>query len=470
MKKLGALFLSLMMLASIASIAFAAEVPEGYPALILDKDGKVVDLGGMEIIIADYWSAADGTPNPATDAATEAQYEYRDWIQETYNFKISQRGLSDWAGNPEAFLNFASTGGAENYMWILRPDCVATPMNSGLLYDLASLDCLDFENDNQFNDAITGLMSQGDKIFGTSFGPTEPRQVVFFNKRLVEEAGIDPESIYDLQKDNQWTWEAFTDLLQKCTRDTDNDGVIDSYGMASNTTDVFLAAVANNNGKFFDFVDGKYVCTAQSDETLEALNWAVATLQSYQMPQPADSEWNWFFPAFKNGQAAFSVIQSYSANVGSDLDGMVDDFGMVAFPTGPKAEAGAYKTVASENIHVMPNVYDADRAWKIAFAWRLWNAETPGYTEADDPTAWMNGYYNRFRDDRAVEETYAMLRDSTHVESAVSRLFGSDNDVLGQDFFWSLSGYSVTAAEAIETKMPAWQAYLDVANGITKAE
>lgn len=467
MKKLVAMFLTLLMLVSIASFALATEVPEGYPELILDKDGNVVDLGGIEVIIADYWSAADGTPNPATDAATEAQYEWRDWIQETYNFKISQRGLSDWEGNPEAFLNFASTGGDENYMWIMRPDSVATPMGSGLLYDLASIDCLDL-TDPRLNAATMAAMSNGDSVYGVSHGAMEPRQVVFFNKRLVEDAGIDPESIYDLQLNNEWTWDKFVELLQQCNRDTDNDGVIDSYAMASNTTDVFLAAVANNNGRFFDFVDGKYVVTANSDEAVEALTWAVDTLKAYQMPQPDGSEWNWFFAAFKNGQAAFSVIQSYSANPGSDLDGMVDDFGMVAFPTGPKAAPGSYKTRASENITVMPNVYDADRAWKIAFAWQLWTAETPGYEDSLDPEAWKSSFYNRFRDDRAVDETYAMLREGEHV--VVPVMLGSDNDVLGQDFFWDLSGYGVTVAEAIEKKMPAWQGYLDIANGITKAE
>ncbi len=467
MKKLISLFLALVMMLSVCSFAVAEDVPEGYPEIIKDANGNTIDLGGMQIVVTDYWSAADGTPAEPTNSAAEAQLEFREWCMKTYNFTMIQKSDGDWAANPQSLLDFINTQGEENRVMIMRPDSVSTAMNGGLLYDLSTLDCLDF-TDSKWNSAIVSLMSKGDAIYGASTGKAEPREVVFFNKRLVEEAGIDPESIYDLQKNNEWTFEKFEELLAKCTRDTDNDGVIDTYGMASNNDDTQRVAVSSNLGKFFDVVDGKYVCTAQSDNVIEALNWAQKIIVNYGMPQPADSNWDWYYEAFKSGSAAFHVGQSYEVNSGSNLDGMADDFGMVAFPTGPKNQPGNYQTDVSENITVMPGFYDADRAWKIAFAWNLWTAETPGYETSLDPTAWMTDMYNRFRDDRAVEETYAILREPEHNTSIISRLFGSDNDVMGQDFFWSIAGGAVTVAEAIETKMPAWQAYLDTANGVGK--
>ncbi len=466
MKKLIALLLAMTLLCACFAAAVAEEVPEGYPEIIKDADGNVIDLGGMEIEVTDWWSAADGSLPEANDAATEAQYEYRDWIQKTYNFKIIQRSDGDWAANPQNLLDFITSQGTQNRICIMRSDAVSAAMTGGLLYDLASLDCLDLTAP-KWNAATVGLMTVGDAVYGVSTGKTEPREVVFFNKRLVEEAGIDPESIYDLQANNEWTWEKFEELVKQCTRDTDNDGVVDSYGMASSNDDLLRAAVSNNNGKFFDVVDGKYVCTVNSDETLEALNWGQHMVVTYGMPQPSpDSEWNWFFAAFKNGQAAFQVSQTYTVNENSDLWGMEDDFGMVAFPTGPKAEPGSYKSNANENVVVMPGFYDAERAWKIAFAYNLYTNDTPGYESDLDPEAWKPRFYNLFRDDRAVDETYAMLREPEHVSVQVSRNFGSDNDVLGQDFFWNISGGAVTVAEAVETKMPAWNAYLDAINRV----
>lgn len=97
----------------------------------------------MEIIIRDWWSS--GEEEEPKNAYEEARQEYRDWVQDTYNFKIKQVAISDWGSTPEDFLNYATTGGDENYVWILRQGAeFVSAMNSGLMYDLATLDCLDF--------------------------------------------------------------------------------------------------------------------------------------------------------------------------------------------------------------------------------------------------------------------------------------------------------------------------------------
>ena len=466
MKKLVALLLAMVMLCCMCSFAVAEEAaPEGYPEIIKDKDGNTVDLGGIEVLITDYWSAADGARNEAADAATEARYEYWDWIQSTYNCTFKEVSLGDWGTSPEELLNFINTQGEENRIFKVRPDSVSASMTGGLLYDMASLDCIDF-SEAKWNAGVTAQMTMGDKVYGTAVGVSEPREVVFFNKRLVEAAGIDPESIYDLQANNEWTFAKFEELIAKCEQDTDNDGVIDVYGLAGgNNDDMLRVAVASNGGSFFDVVDGKYVVAANSDAAVEAMNWAQNVIVKYGQKKPSDdAEWNWFFAAFKNGSAAFHVGQMFEANDGADLYGMEDDFGVVCFPTGPKAEAGAYKFDVSENVTVMPGFYDADRAWKIGFVYNLYANDTPGFESANDPDAWKEQFYNRFRDTRAVDETYAILRKPESANAVISRNFGSDNDVLGQDFFWSIAGGTVTVAEAIETKMPAWEAYLATIN------
>ncbi|MBQ9489796.1 MAG: hypothetical protein IJU80_07685, partial [Lachnospiraceae bacterium] len=111
---------------------------------LVDKNGNVYDLGGMEIIIRDWWSG-DGTPKEPTNAFEEAQAEYRDWIQETYNFKIKQMAISDWGSAPQDFVDYVSSGGDDqNYVFTLRNDpALISAMSTGLCYDLSKLDCLD---------------------------------------------------------------------------------------------------------------------------------------------------------------------------------------------------------------------------------------------------------------------------------------------------------------------------------------
>jgi hypothetical protein len=93
------------------------------------------------------------------------------------------------------------------------------------------------------------------------------------------------------------------------------------------------------------------------------------------------------------------------------------------------------------------------------FIYDMWTNNTPGY---DDDDAWIGNKYN-YTDERAVDETYAMLREPEHV--AVNRVvvLGTQNDVLGNSLLWALGGES-TPAELIEAGMPEWQARCDTYN------
>ena len=456
MKKLLSLVLAAMMLLACVP-AMAEEVPEGYPEIQIDPaTGAPYDLGGMEIWVYDYWSASDGARPEATNTQTQDTYDYQDWLMETYNFTLKQAGASDWGGNPEALLNFCNEATAPaNAFFIMRPDSVATPAKNGLLTPLDDLG-VDYTGE-KYNAATYGTYKVGDYHYGFSVGKAEPRQVVYFNKRLLQDAGFEPADLYAKVEDGSWDFAAFEAVLAGCAKDSDNDGTVDVYPMASNTTDVYLAAAFSNGGSFIDVVDGKFTITATEQNTIDGLNYAVDIISKYQMPQPEGSEWNWFFPAFKSGQAVFHVGQCYEVNPGSDLDGMEDEIGIVPFPKGTSADA-RFCHVQSENTIVIPGNIDIETVKKMAWAYDLWREDTPGYE--DDDEGWKTDMYDRFDDDESIDITYALLRDCPVPDTSI--MLGSNNDVLGQNFFWNLSWQTV--AEAMEAKLPEWQALVDDAN------
>ena len=135
---------------------------------------------------------------------------------------------------------------------------------------------------------------------------------------------------------------------------------------------------------------------------------------------------------------------------------MHDEWGCVAFPV-PNA-GDKYLTTISENTYLVPNVYTPEEVAQIAFILDLWTNATPGY---DDEFAWIGNKYN-YTDERAVDETYAMLREGDHGWANLVVLLGTQNDVLGSSLLWSLGGS--TPAELIEAGMPAWQALCDEYN------
>ena len=140
------------------------------------------------------------------------------------------------------------------------------------------------------------------------------------------------------------------------------------------------------------------------------------------------------------------------------LGDMEDDYGFVFFPK-PNEEA-SYKWSPTDNVWCIPACYDADRAWKIAFAFNLFTEPTPGYEDSDN---WKSGFYSKYRDDRAVDETIAMMRDtSTQFTWYTDMIPGYD---LGSQYLWSVYGInpSATPAEKAEEMRATWQAYIDEA-------
>ncbi|MBQ7774360.1 MAG: extracellular solute-binding protein [Lachnospiraceae bacterium] len=428
-----------------------------YP-IITDADGNTIDLGGMEIIIRDWWSSGEvAEPNNAFE---EAQQEYRAWIQETYNFTIKEQAISDWGSTPQDFVDYATAGGDENYIFTLRQGGeFVSAMNSGLMYDLSTLDCLDFSeekwNTNKLHEVASGTNGE---IYAMRGIEPEPRRGMFFNKRLLEEAGINPDDLYAWQENGEWTWEKFAEVCSTVQQDTDNDGTIDIYAMAQQGSEFYQAAVCSNDGHFINKVDGKYVNELDSQATLDALNWAMDMRAQYEMPQPEGSNWDWFLAEFRSGKGVFIVDQVYRAN--QDFKEMEDDFGFVCFPMGPNADT--YNSWYEDNPLVIPACYDAEKAWNLAFAYNLWTEPIPGFEDTDN---WKTSYYSQFRDLESVDNSIAKIVENGSVTHH-SFVAGVN---LGSDILWGLGsagedGTVATAAQKAEELKNSWQAYIDEAN------
>lgn len=427
-----------------------SESADGY-TVITDADGNPIDLGGMEIIIRNWWSPEE--PEEPKNAYEEAVAEWRDWCMETYNFKIRELGISSYDSAAEDFVNYATTGGDENYLFQLHADgSLVSAMYSGLMTDLSKLDCLDF-SEEKWQGKVDELYSIGDAKYAMYALTPEPRVGTYFNKRLLEEAGINPDDLYEWQENGEWTFDKCREVMGQVQRDVDNDGVIDIYGTTSDKEAFFSEAIFSNGGQIVSKgEDGKYVLEVDSEKTLAGLNWAQELLDDFDLVKPEDANWDYYKQAFLNGDAVFCFDRAYMA--GQDFKDMEDDFGFVCYPKGPGAED--YTNVWSNNPVVIPACYDEEKAWKLAFAYNLYTAEIPGY---EDYEGWKASFYNNFRDTEAVDLTLARMVENGVVNYA---------DVIpnlkqGEDFIWALDA-DQTPAQVAEGIKNAWQSYVDDAN------
>lgn len=424
---------------------------EAYTVL-KDADGNVYDLGGMEIVIRDWWS--DGEVHEATNDYEEARNDYREWIQETYNFKIKELAISDWGSAPADFQAYVEQGGDDNnYVFVLRDDPATTAsMKNGYMYDLSTLDCLDFSEAKWQRNKLHELYATGSKINCMYPGFSEPRDGMYFNKRLLTDAGVDPESIYDMQKNGTWTWAAFEEICDKVQRDVDNDGTMDITALDANWGQFVEAAVYSNFGEFVGQEGGKYVNKINDPKTVEGLEWANSMLKKYVV-RPEDAQWDYYKEAFTNGNYVFMAEQAYVGGPNGFIADMPDDVGFVAMPQGPSATELTNKV--SNNPQCIPGCYDADRAWKIAFAYNLYTEDVPGYENYLD----LSNYRNYKFDARGVDETVAMLS-----EKCMVTYHGLIPDLaLGDGFVWNINGDAVVS-EVIDANMERFNAWVDAAN------
>lgn len=459
MKKLVSLLLALMMVLAAVPV-LAEETPEGYP-----ETAEGIDFGGATLYINPYWTPPGRVEEPDEDQ--QAQYDWQDWIMKKYNVNIVEEQLGNW-GDPqvEEIQNFISKGDAsELRIFIMPPGFVGNPMANGWFADWKNNELLDF-SDELWNQGTVGFMTKGDQILGVGTGHPEPRQCVYFNKKVLENAGIQWDTIYDMQKDGTWTWDAFEKLVAQVHHEG-SDGLVDVYGLTGNFTDFLMACVFNNGGSFFDFDEnGKLIVTAGSDNVIEAETWATNLWNNYARAEDgaAGDQWNYFIDVFKSGNCGFCIHQTYGGyNEGTtDFSDMQDDWGCVAIPKGPKGDD--YYYITSDNVTVVPSIYDAETTRNIEYIYALYNTTAPG---VDDEDAWIGSKYKICSDTRAVDETYAMLRESNHAKSDKSLYLGDNNLILGSttygNYLWGMRWS--TPAALYEGISSAWEGLCAVFNG-----
>ena len=300
------------------------------------KTGKPYDFGGMTIRLADYWSSSKGVSHDkVTSTQEEDTQKFRKFICYTNNMDFDQVGVGNWDTHPQTVSNFCFVGGDENYVFFVDNRSIGSGLKAGMFYDLNKFKSVDWKAE-KWAKSTFDLCSKNGGIYACRHIPPEPRGGLYFNKRLLREANIDPDSIYDMQKNGTWTWSSFEKVLKATTRDVDNDGVIDVYGMASGSVDFATLAVQSNGSTFIGKDNaGKYFSKIGDEKTTEAMVWVQKMVQNYEKPMPEGANWDWMYACFKNGETAFCCHQAYFAK---ELENVIDDYGFVAFPLGPNSD------------------------------------------------------------------------------------------------------------------------------------
>ena len=424
-------------------------------------------LRGMNITIGNWWS--DYIPasyQPRSDYE-EKQLDYRKRLLAQYNFQMQNRNIASWGEMAQIAATSIMAGRPAATVFVLQPDWALALFRQNLLYPISTRRSISLtatkpvEWNRQVNTAFTFASERGrghTYAFADGYGGSNHAAVVFFNKRLFREAGLDPNLPYDLQRSGQWTWDKFLEVARQLTRDIDNDGVIDTYALPADLSTEILDALVSSNGAMYvdrDPRTGLLVNATNRPAFVEAvgeyMKWRDAGIMK---PKPAGANvpWNWHIPEFNDGRVAMRIDQQYLAT--NDLRNMRDEWGMVLPPKGPRVRD--YVVFNDENVMVIPARGFTD-AQVDAILWAVQAWVTP----VDDN--WRLAAYPDYRDRRAVDETLAMIRDQNKWQWKYHlHVPGLNRGGIAWEIWW----HDGEPAQLIESVQQSWNNLIADANGL----
>nr|AGS51914.1 extracellular solute-binding protein, family 1 [uncultured bacterium contig00002] len=420
-------------------------------------------LKGKTVVIGNWWTNWNvDTYEPANEEESR-QLDWRKKIQSDNGFTMYEEEISGWDDYLQIITNYILSGNKKYNAYYVGADWAMSLFRQGLLAPLPS-DVVKVSGQEPsaarqqtgYGAAMANMFTFGGNQYAMVINrENESWQTVLilYNKRLLREAGIDPETPYNMQRDGTWTWDAFLDMVRRTTRDNNNDGITDVYGLASDDDgDVLSAFVYSNGANLVTFDNsGRAVNSSNSPAYLEALNFFTdLRTQGLMMPKPTDAQWAWNFYNFVDGGTAFFIGQEWFKGMAGDMQ---DDYGSVLMPKGPRASN--YRVSFTDNVMIVPSILTAQEVEDTLKAIDLW------YVPMSDD--YLAGHYGVYRDRRAVEETVAMTRDSRYITYRNYMLIPGVNDIY-KDFISQWHTFTGTPAQLVEQFAPRYNAAIDSFN------
>jgi ABC-type glycerol-3-phosphate transport system substrate-binding protein len=403
-------FVLVLILFSVTSV-FAQQVPRASNAIRNS-------LRGMNIVVGNWWHGYDTTVTPPTNQWVGSEYQekqldFRKRLLAEYNFTMIDKNIASWNEMAQISATSIMAGRPAATIFVLQPDWALALYRQNLLYPVGKSKAVNWNATTpiEWNKSVTSAFqfrngrTNDSYAFAEGYGGSQHAAVVFFNKRLFREAGLNENELYDLQKSGQWTWAKFLEIAKKLTRDINNDGIPDTYAMPADLSTEILDALVSSNGAMYVDKDrnGMLVNVSNKPEFIEAVQFYMQLRDAKIMkPKPPgdNTPWNWHIPEFNDGRVAMRIDQQYLAT--NDLRNMKDDWGMVLPPKGPRVKN--YVVFNDENVRVIPAKGFTDaQVDAIVWAYQAW------VTPPDDN--WRLAEYPNYRDRRAVDETIALIRD-----------------------------------------------------------
>lgn len=379
---------------------------------------EVRDFKGRTFVFGSWYNIApkdDYKGEILKKRIADIESKYNCKIEFSKEFSMELFTTSVLSGKPYADISY------------MQYQDVIVAKEKGLIVPWSDFEEID-TNDAKWVKEYTKFNTYDDKIWAIKNGLYDPRDVVFYNRTMFLEAGL--EDPLDLQKRGEWTWDKFEEACKVLTKDTDGDGVIDQWGVQP-TRELFSDFLFANGGLIAKATDGKYVVDLNNPKTLETLEFL----------RKLASEYKALGGNFvKEGNCA---MYNYTVSHAKKLKEWEDEYGVVLTPK-PTKDDKHTSYMLSMNTVVMPK--GVENPQDAAFVWNLYADPIEELTE----TAALDQWYQYFREPRSVEETVSeIIYGDVAIENLAYRLVrGKISDILLKNLYETDKSISTIIEEA----------------------
>ncbi|MDR0473604.1 MAG: extracellular solute-binding protein [Treponema sp.] len=436
------------------------------------ETSKEISLNGKTVLIASasgYYDVDTLEPRSEDEAAI---LEARKRLLLDNDLHMRVDTIGEYATYFSLMVNMIMSGNKEYSVYELEPAKALTLYKQGLLFPLSDTG-VDMPA-NAYNKMLEKLFTFNGKVYASGLGRTADAWqdcLIFYNKRMFQQLGEDPDVLYNMQRDGTWTWDVFLNYIKRLTVDFDNNGVIDQYGIAMDrdaTWGLLESLVYSNNANFVTIdANGKFQDATNTPEFLEAVQFYMTLFNERLIKIPAEVleertasvyPWGFSFWDFMDGKVGMIMAPEWVKTMFGD---MADDWGMVMPPKGPRASG--YRVGSSAPVFIIPSIFTKDEAAVALTAFKAWDANVLT-GRVNDPEGWKESHWWAHRDTRAINETGTMQRNDNNVVFKTNIMVPGYVDGPMQDFMDGLAFADVTPSQYIQQFTPLFRSLIDEAN------
>jgi len=326
------------------------EVEEEEPTVDYEQTPEMdFDLGGRTLKLVSWYDEQVGEGSPDSIAISENM----EALKEKHNFDIEYVVVDYGEYQERVTASLIAGEPLGDIIRLPRPWMIPTLTRQGLFHPVDEY----VVNENSFVLQYTEQHSEFDgRGYGFRVGIAGAAGGVFYNRTLMNELNLDPLQAY--VDNGEWNWETFKAVAESANQDTNNDGTIDTWGLA--TSGILVQALAANEAAIVR--DGKQ--NLEDPATIEVMEFISELGDGIARPTEG-GDWTEPKQFFLQGNTLMYVGQDYE--MADFIDGLPDhDIGFLPFPMGPSASS--YQThITIPNYYTIPSaVEDPD---KIVYLW-----------------------------------------------------------------------------------------------------